>query len=79
MVKKMSRKEIEEAMEFEMQVQEDVNYIPSDEETEEQNWEEYLRKQQEKENTDDSMIEDWEDSLWQDDVYDPYWIDDQPI
>ena len=44
MVAKMSRKEIEEAMAFENAIKQDVDYVPTKEETEEENWTTYLAK-----------------------------------
>jgi hypothetical protein len=61
MVKQMSRKEIEDAMIFENEVQKDVDYIPTWEETGEDNWEEYLRKQQEEEQEYDDLDMDYLD------------------
>ena len=49
MVARMSRREIENEMAFEKQIQQDVNYVATEEETGEENWTEYLEKKVAKE------------------------------
>lgn len=58
MVAKMSRKEIEEAMAFENEIQQDVNYVPTEQETEESNWLEYQKNKNEHEKMMDAFVED---------------------
>ena len=65
----MTTREIEEALQFEKEIQDDLNNSLIEEETGEENWKEYLRKQQEEEEQEYDIMDYFDDNYWGDDDF----------